>query len=999
MAIALNWQELPKAASAETAAIGIDRWRSAATTDAGGDHLAGVDGILQDRRAGPFLEALFGNSPFLTRCAVSDPGALVEIIAEGPSVFVENVMTDLGQLRHRPPARADLMRILRVARRRIALCVATADITGAWPLERVTAALSAFAIMALRLSVSQLLRGAADQGDIILPHPDDPEVGSGLIVLGMGKLGADELNYSSDIDLILLYDADAVTSNKPDKLQHCFIRLGRDLVTLLSELTPDGYVARVDLRLRPDPGATPVVISVLAAETYYESMGQNWERAAMIKARPVAGDIAAGDKFVQSLQPFIWRKYLDFAAIQDIHSIKRQIYAHHGGAEISIPGHNIKLGRGGIREIEFFAQTQQLIWGGRDPSLRALATCNALSALAAASHISDDIVQELTESYRFLRRVEHRLQMIEDRQTHSLPTVEAGLESVAVFMGFEGATGFDKKLRGHLHSVEAHYAALFEEAPSLGAAGEIAGNLIFTGVDDDPETLTTLAELGFESPKIISAIVRRWHLGRYPALQSDRARQLLTELMPVILNAFGHTPNPDFAFGKFDDALSRLPVGVQLISLFHANPDLLLLVAEVMGSAPRLAAHLGVYPAVLESVLTGDPAAPPLPLEELNAYFTNAVNQADGYEEVLDISRRWANDRKFQVGLHILRSTIPASEAAAALSDVAEASIVGIQPMVEAEFARQHGVIAGGRMSILAMGKLGGREMTPTSDLDLVFIYDHDPGAPPSDGDRSLDPSQYYARLCQRMINAVTALTANGRLYEVDMRLRPSGNSGPIASTVEAFRRYHEEKSWTWEHMALARARIIGPADPLTAQIQAIVDSTLRQERDADRLLTDVTEMRRRIDLEHRTEFVWEVKYVRGGIVDIEFLVQNLQLSNAHQHPEILATNTQQALGRLRDAGLLTTDHAALLLRAHRLWQTVQAMLRLTIEGYFTPERVDEIPAALENALIQACGADTLDSLVAEMKTIAADVHQLVIEVMETPAAALNGSPDEGQAQ
>lgn len=968
-----GWRNLPNPANPDAAQTGIERWLEAlADTELPDENIANAENVLAEDEGQIFLNAIFGNSPFLTRCAVSEPAFLLDILGHGAAAAFAQVRQNLVENSDKDGDKEALSRFLRTSRKQAALAIAAADVTGEWSLTEITAALTEFSTLALRAAVCHLLKDAAGRGEINLVDADDPERGSGLIVLGMGKLGSHELNYSSDIDLILFYDPEAVSSDRPDEIQQCFIKIGRGLVTLLSDITADGYVARVDLRLRPDPSATPVAISIYAAETYYESLGQNWERAAMIKARPIAGDIEAGLNFLNWLTPFIWRKYLDFAAIQDIHSIKRQIYAQHGGDNISIPGHNIKLGRGGIREIEFFAQTQQLIWGGRDPNLRVMATCEALSALTAAGHLSKDTAQELTESYHYLRQLEHRLQMIDDQQTHTIPVADEAIDAVATFMGADNRAAFETELQGHLRCVETHYAHLFEESPSLGASGEIEGNLIFTGVEDDPETLITIGEIGFGSPKVISETVRRWHRGQYHALRSDRTRQLLTELMPAILTAFGPMPNADFAFGKFDDALSRLPAGIQLFAMFHAKPELLALVAQVMGTAPRLAEHLSQNPALLESILEADPSQTRPSLETLASECRAELSRSDNYEDQLDISRQWANDEKFKIGIQILNNQLHSGDAAEALSDVAEASITSLQPMVEAEFARRHGVVAGGEMVIIGMGKLGGREMTPTSDLDLVFVYQHDTDAGPSDGDRPLDPIQYYSRLSQRAINAITALTTQGRLYEVDMRLRPSGNAGPVASSLGAFTRYHREKAWTWERMAMTRARVLGAPTKLSEQIQSVIDETLGQSRDPEQLITDVADMRDRIDGERHTNFIWEVKFIRGGIVDIEFIVQYLLLRHGHDHAEILATNTREALLRIKLTGLLKPETVDTLLEAYTLWQTIQAMLRLTIEGFFVPEREHEIPQALEDALTKASGEADLSSLKSRMTETAA---------------------------
>ncbi|MBT7032117.1 MAG: bifunctional [glutamine synthetase] adenylyltransferase/[glutamine synthetase]-adenylyl-L-tyrosine phosphorylase, partial [Rhodospirillaceae bacterium] len=825
-----------------------------------------------------------------------------------------------------------------------------------------------------------LLARLAKKGAIELPDRQNAAASSGLIVLGLGKLGARELNYSSDIDLIILFDPGAVASGQPDRLQQNFARLARDLVNILTERTEDGYVFRTDIRLRPDPSSTPPAISVLAAEAYYESVGQNWERAAMIKARQIAGDRDAGEKFRKKLLPFIWRKNLDFAAIRDVHSIKRQINAHRGGGEIAIEGHDVKIGRGGIREVEFFAQTQQLIWGGRNPNLRNRSTCAALALLAEAALISNEAAAELTETYWYLRRVEHHLQMIDDQQTHALPKNEEGVAALAAFLGYAEAGAFRTDILFHLRRVEGHYAALFEEAPDLSGGAEIAGNLIFTGSDDDPDTLNTLETLGYREPRGVASRIRGWHRGRSRATRTERARQILTELMPAILAAFAGTPDPDGAFSRFDDFVARLPGGVQLFSMFHANPRLLELVAEIMGGAPKLAEHLERNPAALESVLSPDFFEPPPTASVMNEALAAQLGSAKDFEDVLDICRRWANDAKLQVGVQSLRHLISWDIAGNSLSDIAQTVITQLSQKVADEFAFKHGHVPGNQWAIVALGKLGGREMTPASDMDLIFIYDHKEGTAASDGPTPIDPSRYYARLCQRLINAITAPTAEGRLYEVDMRLRPSGNAGPIASHITAFTKYHEESAWTWEHMALARGRVLCGDAALTAKIERVAEAALQAERDPAKLVADIAEMRQRIDKEHHTETLWEVKYIRGGLVDIEFIVQYLQLRHAHATPAVLSTNTMDALTRLEVEGHIAADDGATLRRALALWQSIQGLLRLTMPGVI--ETGADIPEALKQALVRGAGAPDFQSLEALMEDTASQVLALFAAII-----------------
>ncbi len=839
--------------------------------------------------------------------------------------------------------------------------------------------MSRFAEAALGAALRHLLRQAASRGLLILPSLEAPEYGSGLIVLGMGKLGGYELNYSSDIDLILLYDAARARVTMRDGIQSFFVRLARDLGHILDERTADGYVFRTDLRLRPDPASTPPALSVAAALAYYESVGQNWERAALIKARPVAGDRAAGQHFLRELEPFLWRKNLDFAALQDVHSIKRQINAHRGGGRIAVEGHDIKTGRGGIREIEFFAQTQQLIWGGRLRELRTGSTCEALRRLAAARRIDPATAAALIDDYQFLRRLEHRLQMVDDAQTHTLPSDQAGIERIAVFLGYSRTDAFITDLLGHLTSVERHYAELFEQAPSLAGPG----NLVFTGVEDDPETLHTLSRLGFADPASVAGLVRGWHHGRLRATRSQRVREILTELIPELLRTFGATPHPDSAFLRFDQFLSRLPAGVQLFSLFHANPGLLELVAEVMAGAPRLAEQLAQRPALLDAVLTEGFFAQPPDRAGLAADLGQLLAGTRDYEDLLDALRRWAGERRFQVGVQLLRRALDGAQAGAAFADIAETALAALLPAVEAEFARRHGRVPGGKFAVIGMGRLGSREMTLTSDLDLILIYDVPPGSEMSDGHYPLPLPSYYARLSQRLIGAVTALTAEGRLYEVDMRLRPSGSSGPIATSLAGFARYQRESAWAWEHMALTRARPVAGDMALCRRIADAIAAVLASPRDPRRLLLDVADMRRRIADENPRPSPWDLKNRRGGLIDLEFIVQYLVLREAAASPQILHRGTERALRALGEAQILCPKAQRELLRALALLRHVQALLTLLREG---SSATDPLPEADAATLARCAGAVDFARLDTDITAAAARVRGWYERLIAEPA-------------
>ena len=846
--------------------------------------------------------------------------------------------------------------------------------------------MSRFADAALGAALRHLLREAARQRQITLRNPDAPEADSGLFVLGMGKLGGSELNYSSDIDLIVLYDAAQVRLHAREGIQSVFVRLTRNLVRILEERTGDGYVFRTDLRLRPDPASTPLAMSVAGAHLLRE-FGQNWERAALIKARPVAGDRIAAQRFLRELRPYIWRKNLDFAAIQDIHSIKRQINAHKGGGQIAVAGHDIKTGRGGIREIEFFAQTQQLIWGGRIYELQVGPTCEALRRLAATRRIDPAIAAVLIDDYRFLRRLEHRLQMVDDAQTHTLPASRAGLERIAIFLGYQQTDEFVSDVRAHLASVEKHYAELFEQAPTLAGPG----NLVFTGAEDDRETLRTLAQLGFFEPAAVAAIVRSWHHGRVAATRSQRAREILTELIPELLRTFGATRHPDAAFRRFDQFLSRLAAGVALFSLFHANPGLVALVAEVMAEAPRLAEHLAQRPALLDSVLTEGFFTPLPDRAALAAELAQMLARAGDFEDTLDVVRRWAGERKFQVGVQLLRRAVDGMAAGAVLADIAETALSSLVPAVEADFARRHGHISGGAFAVIGMGRLGSREMTLASDLDLILTYASPPNAEASDGPQPLPVSSYYARLSQRLISAITAPTAEGSLYSVDMRLRPSGAAGPIASDFAGFIRYQREAAWTWEHMALTRARPVAGDAELQRQISEALGTLLRVPRDLEKLVLDVADMRRRIAEENPRPGPWDLKNRRGGLTDIEFIVQYLQLRYAAPFPSILRRDTIQVIEELGAVGALPSQAARELGGAAILLRNTHAVLTLLIDG--APASAALVDAGA-TTLARCVGAVDFAQFDADITRTTARVRDWYDRLVEQPARRNSATGD-----
>jgi glutamate-ammonia-ligase adenylyltransferase len=916
------------------------------------------------------IEGLAGNSPYLAGLMLREPEFVTAFFERGPDAVLAALEGDaLAAADEEEQAAA--MRRLRLTKRRAALVIALADLSGLYGVEAVTAAMTRLADACVAGALRFLLRQAAKRDGLDAAGSEALAHESGLVVIAMGKHGAFELNYSSDIDLVVFYDEERFPYLIRGEKRSAAVDLVKGLLRLLADATVDGYVFRVDLRLRPDAGATQIAISTEAAELYYESMGQNWERAAWIKARATGGDPNASRRFLKAMEPFVWRKNLDYAAIEDIHSIKRQIHAHGGHASVAAAGHNIKLGRGGIREIEFFAQTQQLILGGRDASLRVPTTLGALSALHARGHISKEALEDMSESYRFLRQVEHRLQMIDDQQTHTLPKTPDGMDHVARFMGYADTVSFEDALLSHLTRVQGHYARLFErEAPLAGEKG----SLVFTGVEEDPETVATLSRMGFERAGDLSATIRGWHHGRIRATRSARARELLTKLMPALLDALSKTADPHAAFVHFDRFLSGLPAGVQVFSMLLANPRLLQLLAEIAGSAPRLAEYLGRHPSVLDALtdpgfLLAIPSA-----DELVKRLEPALASAPSHEAALDRARRFTKEENFRIGVQVIEGMADAEHAGPAYARVAETAIRGLQASVESEMVAAHGRVAGGAFVTVALGKLGGREMTAASDLDLVFVYTHAKDAAASDGKRPLPPATYFARLSQRLIAGLTASTAEGRLYDVDMRLRPSGNQGPVAVKLESFVDYHRERSWTWERMALTRARVLSGSAAFRSEVEDAIALALARPADREMLLRDARAMRDKLLAQFPGRGIWDIKFVPGGLMDIEFVAQTLQLVHAPQDPDVLDQNTIGALEKLARSAYLSASDAEVLISAARLEHGLTQVLRIAVEGPFDPQSASR---GLKALLARDADAPDFSILASELEETEARVRAI----------------------
>jgi [glutamine synthetase] adenylyltransferase / [glutamine synthetase]-adenylyl-L-tyrosine phosphorylase len=920
------------------------------------------------------------SAPYLRRLMARRPDLLDGADENWPERLLREAMGAAAAIAQAPPPLEEAMRSLRRAKDAAHLAVAIADLARAWPLARVTGALTDFADVSLRAALALGANESARRGDFS-PAPFDDENGPvpGFALIALGKMGAGELNYSSDIDFSVFFDAERMAAADAREPRVAAVRLVAPIVRALEEVTFDGYVFRTDLRLRPDPGSTPVAVSIASAEHYYQNLGQNWERAAFIKARAAAGDRDCGRAFLASLEPFIWRKHLDFAAVEDVHSIKRQILSTHKSAELGTPVFDVKLGRGGIRDIELFAQTQQLILGGRNRKLRAPATLVALEALAAAGAIAETARDALHEAYVFFREIEHRIQMLEDAQTHRVPSDPEARARVAALAGFDSLAAFDSALVERRRIVAEIDRQLFGRGESLA---DPLGSLIFTGVEDHPDTLDTIGRLGFADPVAVSQTIRGWHHGRVRAMRSERARELLTRLTPRLLRAFSKAGDPDQAFSRFATFFGGLIAGVQVLSLLDARPALLDLLARMLTLAPRLANALARRPALLDAML--EPHfltalqldVPGARRRELN----DRLADAETFESKLNVARRFHREEAFRISVQVLEGLANAEEAGAAHADLAEACVAAMSDAALAEVERLHGAQPGA-FTVLALGKFGGRELAEGSDLDLMLVYD----APP-DRESGLPAPDLYTRVTQRLISALSAPTEEGALYEIDTKLRPSGSKGPVAVRLSSFERYYAEEAWTWEMQALTRLRPVAGDEELGRRVLAVARTALARPRDEAKTLAEVADMRARMDRERPSRSMWDLKLAPGGLVDIEFIVQALQLTWAARASAVVCANTGEAIKELVAAGALAPDAGARLAGAWTLWSNLQQVLRICIEGDLTPGAA---PAPLLARLSALAGVGDADAMVASVRATQAAVREEFVRIV---GAAGDGS-------
>lgn len=730
---------------------------------------------------------------------------------------------------------------LRILKGQVALMLALKDLSAAWDVMEITKRLTRFATLSVTYAARAGLAPLLSKGQVPGKSIGDLPKLAGMFVLAMGKMGAGELNYSSDIDLIVLFDDSQFERDDALEARSAFVKATRKIAAILSESTADGYVFRTDLRLRPDPAVTPVCLSAGAALIYYESLGRTWERAAYIKAHTVAGDLEAGKAFLKNLSPFVWRRHLDYTALKDAQDMRLRIRQDKGFYGPIIPqGHHVKLGRGGIREIEFFVQTQQLICGGRDRELRQRETLGALRSLGQKGWVPQELAQSLENDYKMLRQLEHRIQMIHDTQTHTVPKNQEEFERLAGLMGQSpqalGADIIDRCERVH-GQIEAFFAP------------------------DDP------------SDSQVNQLSPPDHWAHFASLRTDRAQRLLRGIWPQFQEALSHAARPEETLNNLEEFFKDLPSGVQILSLFAANPVLPELLIDVLSSSNELSHYLSRNAQVFDAVIAGEFFDPWPAQAELVARLRSAIEEARDYEHVLDILRNSMKEWSFRIGTHLLRGIIDAPAAQGQYTDLAQAVVVTLWEEVVQEFSRNHGPPPGHGAAVIAMGSLGSKRVHSRSDLDLIVIYDAGAVAH-SEGKRPLDTRIYYARLTKALITALSAYTARGRLYEVDMRLRPSGNSGPVATSLTSFTDYQKSEAWTWEHLALTRARVIAGAPQVCAKVEEALDAVMGLPRDESAALRDMIEMRDKIFQTKSTRGQWDAKFENGALQDLELMAQ-----------------------------------------------------------------------------------------------------------------------------
>ncbi|HAS51582.1 MAG TPA: bifunctional [glutamate--ammonia ligase]-adenylyl-L-tyrosine phosphorylase/[glutamate--ammonia-ligase] adenylyltransferase [Gammaproteobacteria bacterium] len=874
------------------------------------------------------LVAVWACSEFVARACIREPALLAELQTSG-DLAAGYAPGDLAErLEQRLANVADdeeLATALRRFRRREMVRIAWRDLAGLAGLTETLGDLTDLADLAVDAALQRLHAWQSQRYG--QPRDADGQLQQ-LVVLGMGKLGGRELNFSSDIDLIFTYPHQGETDGvRPISNEEFFRRLGQRLSKALAEITAEGFVFRVDLRLRPFGDAGPIALSFAAFEDYYQHHGRDWERYAMIKARVIAGDQAAGERLLAGLRPFVYRRYLDYHAFEALRDMKAMI-----AQEVERKGmqRNIKLGPGGIREIEFIGQAFQLIYGGREPALRERGILHILDTLAATGRLPEPAVASLKSAYAFLRRVENRLQAWADRQTHELPEDALAKLRLAFAMGYPDGDAFMEALARHVEAVTQQFALVFGgAAESTEATAGLAG--LWREDGDEEHALPLLIERGFAEPAQAWNRLRALREGFSYRTMSQRGRQRLDALMPRVLEAVAATPQPTATLERILNLLETVARRSVYLALLTDQPQALAQLVKLFTASGWIAQHLTRYPLLLDDLLNPATLYAPLDRQQLALELDQHLQRAptEDPEEVLNALRYFKQVQVLRVAAADVSGAMPLMIVSDHLTEIAEVLLRKVLELAWADLLPRFGqprcVVEGvereAQFAIIAYGKLGGIELNYGSDLDLVFLHDSAGSRQLTQGSRQIDNAAFFAKLVQRIIHFLTTRTGAGDLYEVDTRLRPSGRAGLLVSSFEAFTDYQQQHAWTWEHQALVRARVVAGPPALAQRFGAIRREILQRERDPILLRQDVRDMRERMrtELDASTADLFDLKQGRGGIADIEFVVQYAVLANANRYPELLTyTDNIRQLDGLERCGVLSIADAARLRYAYR---------------------------------------------------------------------------------
>ena len=869
-----------------------------------------VDGL--DPVARDWLRRIAVASDFAIDTLVRQPGLLALLLA-GAGPAAPPVLA--ADRRHEWPALLRRYRAAESAR------LVWRDVCGLDDVDATLAGSTRLAETCLQVALIALEAEFAMRHGVVRDRDGRPQR---LVVFGLGKLGGEELNFSSDVDLVYGYEHDGESHGpRPLSAEAYFARLGQQLAKLLDEMTADGFCHRVDLRLRPYGNSGRVAWSFAAMEQYFQHEGRDWERYAWQKARPVAGDLDAGERFLETLRPFVYRRYLDYGALDGLRAMKAAIAAEVARKELV---DDIKRGPGGIREIEFLVQALQLIRGGREPELRGRRLLPALQGLVDANQVTPEAGAALARAYRYLRRLENRLQMLRDAQTHALPERDEDRARIAGALQYPDWASLRGELARHRDVVTEEFSALL--APRRSQAAPDALERFWRALPDAGER-DALANAGFDDVPATDALLRDF--ARSPGVRglSDGTRARLDRVLPILLQGAAASSQPLLALRRLLALLHNVLRRSAYLALLDEQPAALARLVEVVGRNALLAERLASHPLLLDELLDARVGGPLLDRGEIRAACLAVANDADDTEATLNALNEVRQALGFRIAMALRDGRQSAADSAQQLAWLADGVVARVLALAEREVAAMHGRLADAQFAVIGYGSLGGEELGFGSDLDLVFLYDvarTGNGEPPqSDGPRPLDASRWFARLAQKMVALLGAVTAAGRLFDVDVRLRPDGAKGLLVSTLGSFSDYQRDRAWTWEHQALVRARCIAGDSALCAAFERVRAGTLARTRDAASLRGDIVAMRRRMRAElDRSDPAgaaggsFDIKQGDGGLVDLEFLLQALVLERAAAHPTLLQPrNTPALIDAMRQVAILDADTAAALQSAH----------------------------------------------------------------------------------